>query len=149
VDRMTEPAGGATPSTGDAPVRRGEDEPSLGELVSDVAEDLQRLFRQELQLAKVELKEEAGKAGKAAGLLGGAGFAGYLVVLLLTLAAVFALANVMDPGWAALIVAVVWAVIGAVLYVAGRGQLRQVSPAPTRTIESLKEDAKWARHPTS
>jgi hypothetical protein len=145
---MTEPVGGTTSSTGEAPVRRDE-EPSLGELVSDVAEDLQRLFRQELQLAKVELKEEAGKAGKAAGLLGGAGFAGYLVVLLLTLAAVFGLSNVMDPGWAALILAVVWAVIGAVLYVTGRGQLRQVSPAPTRTIESLKEDAKWARHPTS
>lgn len=141
---MTTPPGGR-----DDLVPQPETEESFGDIVSDVAEDLQRLFRQELELAKTELKEEAGKAGRAAGLLGAAGFAGYLTVVLLSLALVFALANVMDAGWAALIVAAIWAVVGVVLFVSGRSQLKRVSPTPTRTIETLKEDAKWARHPTT
>lgn len=141
---MTIPPGGR-----DDLVPQPETDDSFGDIVSDVAEDLQRLFRQELELAKTELKEEAGKAGRAAGLLGAAGFAGYLTVVLLSLALVFALANVMDAGWAALIVAAIWAVVGVVLFVTGRSQLKRVSPTPTRTIETLKEDAKWARHPTT
>ncbi|MGC5015167.1 phage holin family protein [Streptosporangium sp. DT93] len=120
-------------------------EPSLGQLVGEIGEDLSRLVRQELQLAKAELREEAGKAGKAAGLLGGAGFAGYMVALLLTLAVMFGLGNVMDLGWAALIVAVLWGIAGAVLYTTGRARLREVQPKPERTVETLKEDAQWAR----
>jgi len=91
-------------------------ETSIGEMIGEISNDLSRLFRQEVELAKVELKEEAAKAGKAAGMLGAAGFAGYLAVVLLSFALVFGLANVMDGGWAALIVAVIWAAIGAVLY---------------------------------
>ncbi|MER7404917.1 phage holin family protein [Streptomyces sp. NPDC000070] len=110
--------------------------------------DLQTLFRQEVELAKTEIREEGTKAGKAAGMYGGAGFGGYMVALFLSLAAVFGLANVMDAGWAALIVAAVWAVIAAVLYVMGRSRMREVSPKPEQTVQTLKEDAQWARHPT-
>ncbi|MFJ8469821.1 phage holin family protein [Streptomyces swartbergensis] len=110
--------------------------------------DLQTLFRQEVELAKTEIREEGAKAGKAAGMYGGAGFGGYMVALFLSLAAVFGLANVMDAGWAALIVATVWAVIAAVLYVMGRSRMREVSPKPEQTVQTLKEDAQWARHPT-
>jgi len=121
---------------------------SVGELLSAVASDVQTLFRQEVELAKVEVKQEAAKAGQAAGMYGGAGFTGYLVVLFLSLAAVFGLANVMDAGWAALIVAAVWAVIAAVLYQRGRTHLRTVAPKPEQTVETMKENAQWARHPT-
>ncbi|MFF6783852.1 phage holin family protein [Streptomyces sp. NPDC012510] len=110
--------------------------------------DLQTLLRQEVELAKTEIREEGAKAGKAAGMYGGAGFGGYMVALFLSLAAVFGLANVMDAGWAALIVAAVWAVIAAVLYVMGRSRMREVSPKPEQTMDTLKEDAQWARHPT-
>ncbi|GAB2896511.1 phage holin family protein [Streptomyces deserti] len=129
---------------------RGEAAPdrSAGELLSAVTSDLQTLFRQEVELAKTEIREEGAKAGKAAGLYGGAGFGGYMVALFLSLAAVFGLANVMDAGWAALIVAAVWAVIAAVLYVMGRSRMREVSPKPEQTVQTLKEDAQWARHPT-
>ncbi|MBB2914662.1 hypothetical protein FHS43_005974 [Streptosporangium becharense] len=120
-------------------------EPSLGQLVGEIGEDLSRLMRQELELAKAEMREEAGKAGKAAGLFGGAGFAGYMVALLVTLAVMFGLGNVMDLAWAALIVAAVWAVVGAVLYSSGRAKWREVTPKPERTVETLKEDARWAR----
>jgi uncharacterized membrane protein YqjE len=121
---------------------------SVGEILANISNDLSQLFRQEIELAKAELREEAGKTGKAAGMLGGAGFAGYLAVVLLSFAAVFGLANIIDAGWAALIVAVVWAVIGAVLYANGRKKLKTVDPMPRRTVDTLKEDAQWLKNPT-
>jgi len=127
---------------------RQEREQSVGELMSEMTSEVQTLFQQEVELAKAEIAQEAAKAGKAAGMFGGAGFAGYMVALFLSLAAVFGLANVMDAGWAALIVTAVWAVIGAVLFLVGRSKMRRVHPQPTQTLETLKEDAQWARHPT-
>jgi hypothetical protein len=128
---------------------RGTDERSVGSLFAEVTSDVQTLVRQEAELAKTEVKEEMGRAGKAAGMMGGAGVAGWMVVLFLSFAGLFALGNVMDLGWAGLIVAGVWAVIGATLYLLGRGSLRRFSPKPTKTMESLKEDAAWVRHPTA
>jgi hypothetical protein len=143
------PAGqpGAVPPPPPTPPSR-RDNRSVGELVSSVTSDVQTLFRQEVELAKAEIRQEAGTAGKAAGMFGGAGFAGYMVALFGSLAAVYGLANVMDAGWAALIVTAVWAVVGAVLYVMGRSRLRALSLMPEQTVETLKEDARWARHPT-
>ena len=123
-------------------------ETSVGEMIGNISSDLSTLFRQEVELAKVELKEEAAKAGKAAGFLGAAGFAGYLAVVLLSFALVFALGNVMDLGWAALIVAVLWGIAGAVLYSSGRKKLKTVDPMPRRTVDTIKEDAQWLKNPT-
>ncbi|MFJ5731828.1 phage holin family protein [Streptomyces paradoxus] len=131
-----------------APKHRGQEDSSVGELLSTVTSDVQQLLHQEAELAKAEIREEATKAGKAAGMFGGAGFAGYMVAVFLTLAAMFALANVMDLGWAALIVTGVWAVIGLILYRRGRTRMRTVSPKPEQTMQTLKEDMQWARHPT-
>ena len=121
---------------------------SVGELLSQVTSDVQTLFHQEVELAKTEVRQEATKAGKAAGMYGGAGFAGYMTLLFLSLAAVLGLANVMDAGWAALIVTAVWAVVAAVLYARGRARMRTVSPTPEQTVETMKENTRWARHPT-
>jgi len=121
---------------------------SIGELIGNISNDLSQLFRQEVDLAKAEIKQEAAKAGKAAGLLGVAGFAGYLAVVLLSFAVVFGLANVMDAGWAALIVAAVWAIVGGVLFVAGRNKIKTIDPVPHRTVGTLKEDAQWLKNPT-
>ena len=112
---------------------------SVGELVGHVAQDLSTLMRQELELAKAEVKQEVTKTAKGAGMLGGAGFAGYMVLLFGSIAAWWGLANLMDQGWAALIVTGIWAVIGAVLFAVGRGQLKQVNPKPERTVETVKE----------
>jgi hypothetical protein len=112
---------------------------SVGELVGQVAQDLSTLMRQELDLAKAEVKQEVTKTGKAAGMMGAAGFAGYMVLLFASIAAWWGLANVMDQGWAALIVTGIWAVIGAVLFVVGRRRLKEVNPKPERTIETVKE----------
>jgi len=111
---------------------------SVGELIGEVTQDFAKLMRQELDLAKAEMKQEATKSGKAAGMLGGAGFAGYMVALFVSLAAWWALANGMDEAWAALIVAAVWAVIAAVLYSSGRKKMREVHLTPDRTVSTLK-----------
>jgi hypothetical protein len=112
---------------------------SVGQLLGEVSRDLSTLMRQELELAKVEIKTEMTKAGKGAGMLGGAGFAGYLFVLFLSFAAWWGLANAMDVGLAALIVAAVWGVIAAVLAASGRHRLREVRPKPERTVETAKQ----------
>jgi hypothetical protein len=112
---------------------------SVGDLVGQVAQDLSTLMRQELELAKAEVKQEMTKTGKAAGMLGGAAFAGYMVLLFGSIALWWGLANVMDQGWAALIVTGIWAVIGAVLFASGRDRMRQVNPKPERTVETVKE----------
>ncbi|QNE73487.1 phage holin family protein [Streptomyces finlayi] len=138
------PGSRLTPST-----RTPSADPSVGELVGAISEDLSRLVRAEMELAKTEIKQETAKAGKAAGMLGGAGYAGHLVLLLGSLAAVFGLAHLVDIAWAALIVTAFWALVGAVLFMRGRKQLRAVRVTPERTVESLKEDAQWARNPTS
>lgn len=124
-------------------------DPSIGDLIGEIGQDLSQLVRDEIELAKAEIKQESAKAGKAVGMLGGAGYAGHVVLLFASLTVVFALANVMDPAWAALIVTALWAVVGAVLYVTGRKRLRAVNLKPEQTVETLKEDARWARHPTS
>jgi hypothetical protein len=112
---------------------------SLAELVGQVTQDLSTLMRQELDLAKAEVKQEVTKTGKAAGMLGAAGFAGYMVLLFASIAAWWGLANVMNVGWAALIVTGIWAVIGAVTFALGRRQLREVHPKPEQTAETVKE----------
>jgi len=112
---------------------------SVGQLISEVTSDLSMLMRQELELAKAEVKQEATKTGKAAGMLGAAGFAGYMVALFLSIALWWALANGMDEGWAALIVAGIWAVVGAVLFVVGKKKMREVNPKPERTLDTLKK----------
>jgi uncharacterized membrane protein YqjE len=132
-----------------APPAAASGDPSIGDLLSAISADVSQLVRDEIELAKAELKQESTKAGKAVGMLGGAGYAGHLALLLGSLTVVFALANVMDIAWAALIVTSVWAVAAAVLYTTGRKRLRTVKLKPEQTMETLKEDARWARHPTT
>lgn len=126
----------------------GADE-SLGQIVSEIAGDMSTLVRQEIALAKAEVTEDAKRAGKAGGMFAGAGLAGWMLVLFASMAAMWALGEVMALGWAALIVAAIWAVIAAVLAMRGRQEMRQVSPKPERTVETLKEDVQWAKSRSS
>ncbi len=111
------------------------DNASLGELLGDVTRDLSTLMRQEVELAKAEAKQSATKAGKGAGMLGGAG---HVVLLCLSLALMFALGALMPLGWAAVIVAVIWGIIAAVLASMGRKELKQIKGIP-QTSETLSE----------
>ena len=122
---------------------------SVGDLLGEVTGNLSKLMRQEVALAKVELKEEAAKAGKAGGLLGGAGAVGYLVLVFLSLALMFALDNAMGIGWAALLTAVLLGIVAALLFVIGRNRFKQINPTREQTVETLKEDVQWAKNRTS
>ena len=126
-----------TPMTEDG--RPAVEGTSVGQLIGEVTKDLSTLMRQELDLAKAEMRVEAKKAGQGAGMFGAAGFAGYMVLLFLSLALMWALASVMPTGWAGLIVAVVWAIIGAVAFILGRNKFRQVNPKPERTVDTLQK----------
>jgi protein-S-isoprenylcysteine O-methyltransferase Ste14 len=137
-----------TPGVRSGDVGEERSEQGIGEIISEITGDLSRLFRQEVDLAKAEVRAEAKKAGKGSGMLAGAGVAALLVLILLSFALVYGLDAVMPQGWAAVIVAVIWAVIGAVLYSMGRKQLKTVDPVPRQTAETLKEDAQWLRNPT-
>lgn len=117
----------------------------LGDIVGDLSRDLSDLVRQEMDLAKVEIKQEVTKVGKGAGLLGGAGVAGLLTAIFLSLALTYLLDNWMPIELAALIVGVIWAILAAILAARGRRDLQEANPQLPTTQHTLKEDARWAR----
>jgi uncharacterized membrane protein YqjE len=118
---------------------------SLGDIVGDISKDLSSLVRQEMDLAKTELKQEITKTGKGAGMLGAAGVAGLLTLVFLSLALTYLLDNWMPVELAALIVSLLWAAAGAVLAVRGRNQVKQANPQLPTTQHTLKEDVQWAK----
>ena len=126
-------------------VRDRPDERSLPELLSEVTSDLTTLVRKELELAKLEAKEEAAKAGKAAGMLGAAALTGYMALLFSSFAVAWLLDDVMPRTLAYLLVAIVYGIAATALAVLGRQQLKEIRPVPEQTIETLKEDVQWAR----
>ena len=115
----------------------GEERPSIGELLSEVTTNLSDLMRQELELAKAELKQTASRVGKGAGLLGGASVAANLMLVFLSVAAWWAIGNATGRGWSGLIVAAVWAVIALVLALMGRQEIRNAGGLP-RTTDTVK-----------
>ncbi len=120
---------------------------SLGEIVGRLASDFSRLMRAEIALAKAEAKEEVKEAGKGVGMLAGAGYAAHLLTLFLSLALMFLLDVWMPIGWAALIVGVLWGIVAFVLQSSGRKNLQRATPPMPETVETLKEDAQWAKRP--
>jgi uncharacterized membrane protein YqjE len=125
-------------------------ERSVGELHKQLANETTTLMRQELDLAKAEMREKAGKAGPGFGMWGAAGAMALLALGSLTAFLILALDGAM-PNWlAALIVALVYAAIAGLLYLRGKQKVDEAgSPVPEQTIETLKEDVQWAKHPTT
>jgi uncharacterized membrane protein YqjE len=111
------------------------------ELVRQSAEQISRLVRDELALAKAEMTEKGKKAGVGAGLLGGGGVVALFGVAALLATVILALAEAM-PGWlAALIVTVVLFAAAGVLALLGRRRLQQATPpVPQETVRSVKAD---------
>ena len=122
-----------------------EDTRSLGAIVGDISSNLSTLVRQEMELARTELKQEVRQLGKGVGMLGGAGVAGHLTLWFLSLALVFLLDNWMPVELGALIVAVVWGIVAAVLGMRGRQEIKEADPQLPQTQQSLKEDVQWAK----
>jgi uncharacterized membrane protein YqjE len=123
---------------------------STGELVKDLSREASALVRQEIQLAKTEMAEKAVDAGAGLAALVSAALAGLLALGALTAFLILALEEAM-PAWAAaLCVTVLWAIVGVALALFGREKLREMGkPIPEKTVETLKEDIEWLRHPTN
>ncbi len=121
-------------------------EKAIGELFKDLSEETSTLIRQEMALAKAELSEKGKEAGKGAGLFGGAGVVGLLAAGALTAAIIALLDKAMDTWLAALIVAVVFGAIAAVLALRGKQEIQHAAPpVPEQTVDSVKEDVAWAK----
>ncbi|WP_345061443.1 phage holin family protein [Leifsonia kafniensis] len=111
---------------------------SLGDLLGEVTRDVSTLMRQELELAKAELRESATRTGKAAGMYGAAAYGGMMAVLFLSIAAWWGLGYLIGNAWSAVVIAVVWAVVALILYLSAQRKMKTVKGAP-QTVDTLKE----------
>jgi uncharacterized membrane protein YqjE len=118
----------------------------IGELLKQLSEETTQLVHQELELAKAELAQKGKQAGLGAGLFGAAAAIGLLAAAALTACFILALDAAMPVWLAALIVAVVYGAVAALLALRGRDRVKQATPlAPEQTIETVKEDVEWAK----
>ncbi len=121
------------------------DDRSLSELLSEVTSEVATLFRKEVELARVETSEQVTRAAKAGGMLGAAAVIGFLDLILFAFAAAWALSEIVPEGVAFLIVAVVFAIVAAVLAVAGKKRIASINPVPNQTVQTLKADVQVAK----
>jgi len=143
------------PSSGSARVQQSSavgpsDDRSLGELVAAATSDISTLMRKELALAKVEIKQEAVNAGKGAAGLGAAAFTGLLALIFLSIALAYGIGSILGDhiGLGFLIVGLLYLVVAGVAALIGKKSLKKVGP-PEKTIETLKDDVAFAKHPTT
>ena len=122
------------------------DERSLSELVKQLSDQSTRLARMEVELAKAELSQKGRQIGIGAGAFGGAGALGFYALGALTATFILALAEIVEPWLAALIVTVVYAAIAGILALVGKKRVEAGSPpTPERAIESTKADVETAK----
>jgi hypothetical protein len=146
---MSTPYDHPTPYDGTAPYDTGvssAERPSIGDMLGEISSDITTLMRQELELAKAELQQSAKRAGKGAGMFAGAGIAGHMTLLFLSIAAWWGIGDETGHGWSAVIVAIVWAVIAAVLAVTGRTEIKTVTGVPQTAATVKKIPAAAAGH---
>ena len=132
-------------TAGYPPAHERTDEPehggslsSVGQLLGEISGDLSTLMRQEVELAKSEIRQSATRAGKGSGMLAGAAVGGHMVLLFLSIALWWGLGNAIGRGWSALVVAVIWAIIAGILAVMGKSQLKAVQGLPKTTDTAKK-----------
>jgi hypothetical protein len=130
---------------GEAVLREDLRDHSFGDLFKQLSEQTSALVRQEVALARTELKEKGRTAGFGAGLIGAGGLLGLGAFGALTAALILVLALWIDAWIACLIVTAVYGAGAAILALAGKGKVQAASPPVPETIETLKEDVQWAK----
>jgi uncharacterized membrane protein YqjE len=140
-----------TPDDRTPPIHRDESpaapEKSVGELFNQVATDVGILLSTQIDLAKLELREEAIRAGRAAKLLSIGAVVSWLTVVMLSFAAAWAIGDALDtPALGFLILGVVYGIAAAILLLRGRDRMREVNAVPEQTVATLKDDVAWAKH---
>jgi hypothetical protein len=119
-------------------------ERSLGELFGELTSDVGLLFRKEVELAKIEAREELQRAGRAAGMFGVAGLGGWMAALFVSLALAWLLDQAMNTALAFALVGVIWALVALALAKRAQREMATVKPLP-QTVESIKEDVQWVK----
>ena len=116
-----------------------DDGRSIGSVLADITANISTLLRQEVALAKAELRQSGTQAGKGIGLLAGAGVAALLLLVFLSVSAWWGLGQYIGLEWSALVVAAVWAIIALILFLAGRAELKRIRglPATTETLSKV------------
>ena len=125
------------------------DERSIGQLFSDLSRQLSTLVRQEIALARTEMTSRATAAGRGAAMVGAGGalvYAGALAVVAAIL--LLLIQSGIDPWLSALIVGIVVAAIGGVVIAGGRSTIANTDLTPHRTLETIRDDAEWAKEQT-
>lgn len=117
----------------------------LTSLFSELTQETVSLFRQEIRLARAELTDKARQAGRGTAEIAAGALVLLVAVGVLAAAAVLGLATVVQPWLAALIVAGVLAVIGGVVLATGLSNLRGGNLAPRRTMDSMRDNTRWAK----
>ncbi len=121
------------------------EERSLGELFASLSKDTATLVRQEIELARTELSEQASEAAKNAAGVAVGGAVAYAALILIVIALAIKLADVMETWLAFLIVGAGVAVIGLVIMQKCLTALKHLSFVPEKTIETLKENKAWVQ----
>lgn len=122
------------------------DDRSLGQLFGDLSRQLGTLVQKEIELAKTEMTTRVTTVGRDAAMLGAGGALAYGALLIALVAVALLLVELGVTPWLAfLLVALVVGVIAALLIQRGRAELQKTDLAPRATIETLKEDAEWAK----
>ena len=122
---------------------------SLGELLAELMRETTTLVRQEVTLAKNEMTQKASEAGKQVASLAVGGAVAYAGLLAIIAALILMLIHAGMPAWgAALLVGVVVAAVGGALVSKGLAALKRQDLVPRQTVETLKEDAQWAKEQT-
>ncbi len=143
-----DPQSGSGQGTVDLAVEAKRSDRSLGDLFSEMTAELSNLFRNEVELAKVETRDELKRAGKVGGMFGGAALAGWMTVLFLSLALAWLLDQELNTALSFAIVAAIWGIAMAILVVMGRNHARKLEGLPV-TRATLKEDMEWAKQQKS
>lgn len=147
-ERETATNDSASPDYNDAADSREDSTPSersLGRLFSELADDMTVLVRKEVQLARTETMEKVSAATGSVVMMIIGGLLAYAGLIALVIAAAIALGDIMPYWLSSLIVGLVVIIVGAGILAAGRSSLKNISPVPEKTVETLKEDAKWAK----
>jgi uncharacterized membrane protein YqjE len=128
---------GATPS-----------ERSAADVLKDIVGNVQEIIRSEVRLARAEIREDTTQLMKAGTVLAAGALLGLYALLFLFIALMYGLTTVLSPAVSALLVGVALAIVAGILVSAGRGRLRNVSPKPEKTIETVKENIEWLKGQT-
>jgi uncharacterized membrane protein YqjE len=121
-------------------------ERSVPDLLKQLSTETSTLVKQELDLAKAELTQQGKRAGLGAGFIGGGALFGLGAFGAFTAFLIALIATIVDHTWlAALIVTVIYGAIAGILAMRGKNKIQEATPPVPQTVETLKEDAEWAK----